>query len=138
MRKAIKPGDKREFRRIIESGDVAAFHGKVVHPVCSTFALARDIEWTTRLFVLDMTDPDEEGIGTFLTIDHKNPAFVGEEILYTGWVDQLHGNELTCFYEARVGERLVAVGKTGQKIIPRTKINDIFKEHGYLPLNNEG
>jgi fluoroacetyl-CoA thioesterase len=133
MKTTVKPGDRREYRRIVQSGDIASFHGKEVHPVCSTFSLARDIEWTTRLFVLDMIGPDEEGIGTFLTIEHKNPAFVGEEIMYTGWVDQLNGNELTCFYEARVGERLVAVGKTGQKIISRAKINDIFKAQGYLP-----
>jgi fluoroacetyl-CoA thioesterase len=133
MKTTVKPGDRREYRRIVQSRDIASFHGKEVHPVCSTFSLARDIEWTTRLFVLDMIGPDEEGIGTFLTIDHKNPAFVGEEITYTGWVDQLNGNELTCFYEARVGERLVAVGKTGQKIISRAKINDIFKAQGYLP-----
>lgn len=132
MRITIKPGDKREYRRIVESGDVASFHGKEVHLVCSTFSLARDIEWTTRLFILDIADTGEEGIGTFLTIDHKSPAFVGEEIIFTGWVDQLHGNELTCFYEARVGDRLIAVGKTGQKIISRLKINDIFKAHGYL------
>jgi predicted thioesterase len=98
MKTTVKPGDRREYRRIVQSGDTASFHGKEVHPVCSTFSLARDIEWTTRLFVLDMIGPDEEGIGTFLTIDHKNPAFVGEEIMYTGWVDQLNGNELTCFY----------------------------------------
>ena len=50
------------------------FSGKVVHPVCATFALARDIEWTTRQFVLQMRDDDEEGIGTMLTIDHRSPA----------------------------------------------------------------
>jgi predicted thioesterase len=67
-----------------------------------------------------------------LSIDHKSPAFVGEEIIFTAWVDQVNGNELICFYEARVGDRLVALGKTGQKILKRERIMEIFDRHGFL------
>lgn len=133
MRALIKPGDKREYKKVVSKSDLAIFHDRPIHPVCSTFALARDIEWTTRLFVLDVVDQNEEGIGTMLTIDHKGPAFEGEEIIFTGWVDQLNGDELICFYEARVGERLVAIGKTGQRIMKKEKIDAIFKAHGFLP-----
>ena len=105
---------------------MASFQGKVVHPVCATFTLAREIEWATRQFVLEMRDDDEEGIGTSLTIDHRGPAFVGEEIVFTAWVDEIKDYELTCTYEAKVGERLVATGKTGQKILKREKIARLF------------
>lgn len=127
MKNNVKPGDQREYRAVVKSTDVASFHNEIVHPVYSTFALARDIEWTTRLFVLDMLEGDEEGIGIFLSVDHKSPAFVGEEIIFTAWVDHLDGNELFCFYEARVGDRLIALGRTGQKILKREKINRIFE-----------
>jgi fluoroacetyl-CoA thioesterase len=100
----------------------------VVHPVCATFALAREIEWTTRQFVLEMIDPDEEGVGTYLSIDHKSPAFAGEEIIFTAKIDQLNNHELICSYEAKVNGRLIAVGKTGQKILKREKINRIFNQ----------
>jgi predicted thioesterase len=132
MNMKFKPGDKKEYRRIVGEADVAAFHGEVVHSVCATYILARDIEWTSRQFVLEISAPDEEGIGTFLSIDHKSPAFVGEEIIFTAWVDQVNGNELICFYEARVGDRLVALGKTGQKILKRERIMEIFDRHGFL------
>ena len=126
MKAGFQKGDTVEFRTVVTSGDVAAFQGEVVHPVCATFALARDIEWTTRQFVLAMREDDEEGIGTFLSINHKSPAFVGEEIVVTAHIEQLAGNELICAYEARVGERLIAEGKTGQKILKREKIEKIF------------
>ena len=99
----FKPGDKKQFRRIIEASDIASFHNEVVHAVYATFSLARDAEWTTRQFVLEMKEDGEEGIGTFLTVEHKGPAFVGEEIIFTAWVDQIEGNQLICFYEAKVG-----------------------------------
>lgn len=110
----------------VKPEDVAAFNGEVVHQVCSTFTLAREIEWTTRQFVLDLRDDDEEGIGTHVSIDHKSPAFVGEDIIFTARIDSLVNGELICSYEAHVGERLIAVGKTGQKILKRDKISKIF------------
>lgn len=110
----------------VQPGDVAAFNGQIVHPVCSTFVLAREIEWTTRQFVLDLRDEDEEGIGTHVSIDHKSPAFVGEDIIFTARIDMFDNGELICAYEARVEDRLIASGKTGQKILKRDKIKRIF------------
>ena len=129
MKEIFKAGDLKQYRTVVKPQDVASFHGVVIHDVCSTFALARDIEWTTRLFVLDMKDADEEGVGTFLQVHHEGPAFVGEEIVFTGIYESLAGRELTCTFEARVGDRLIAKGKTGQKILTLEKINSIFA-HG--------
>jgi fluoroacetyl-CoA thioesterase len=126
MKQIFKPGDKKEYRRVIEAGDEAAFHNETVHHVYATFSLGRDAEYTTRQFVLDMRDDDEEGVGTFLSVEHKNPAFTGEEIVFTAWVDHIERNELICFYEARVGNRLIAMGKTGQKILKKEKLLRIF------------
>jgi fluoroacetyl-CoA thioesterase len=127
MKETFKPGDSKEYKRVVQAQDVAAFHGEVVHPVCSTFSLARDIEWTTRQFVLEMKEESEEGVGTFLTVEHKGPAFVGEEILFKGKIEQINGHELICSYEAHVGSRLIAVGKTGQKILKKEKIDKLFR-----------
>lgn len=107
---------------------MAAFDGEVVHPVCATFTLAREIEWATRQFVLEMRGDDEEGIGTFLVIDHKSPAFVGEVIIFTARFYNLIGNELICSFEAKVNDRIIATGKTGQKILKREKINKLFSK----------
>jgi predicted thioesterase len=125
--KSIDPETRKEYKYIVQDNDVASFHGEVVHAVCATFVLAREIEWTTRQFVLDMRDSDEEGIGTSLTIDHKSPAFIGEEIIFTAWITRINGIELICGYEARVHDRLVASGSTGQKILKRDKLNAIVK-----------
>jgi fluoroacetyl-CoA thioesterase len=128
MKTIFKAGDKKEYRKTVQPEDVAAFNGEIVHPVCATFSLAREIEWTTRQFVLEMKDDDEEGIGTFLTIEHKGPAFIGEEIVFTGTIDMIKDHELICSFEARTKDRLVAAGKTGQKILKREKIKQLFKQ----------
>ena len=127
MKNIFKVGDRKEYRRVIGPDDVAAFHGKVVHPVCATFALARDIEWTSRQFVLQMCEEDEEGVGTLLTVHHKSPAFVGQEVSISATVEQINGNELICSYEASVNDRLIASGQTGQKIFKKEIIDKLFQ-----------
>lgn len=128
MKYIFRPGDKKQTAYLIKDEDVASFHGKVVHPVCATFTLAREIEWATRQFVLEMRDEDEEGLGTFLSIDHKGPAFAGEELIIEATVESLNDHELICSYIAQVGTRIIASGKTGQKILKRDKIKKLFSK----------
>lgn len=126
MKNLFAPGDQKFFTRTVSSGDVAAFHGETVHDVLATFALARDFEWSSRLFFLELKEDDEEGVGTFLSIEHKGPAFVGEEVIFTATVEKLEGTVLTCAIEAKVNDRLIASGKTGQKMLKRERLKKIF------------
>jgi len=128
LKDIFKTGDIKQTSYKVVVEDVASFRGTVVHPVCATFTLAREIEWSTRQFVLDMRENDEEGVGTFLSVEHKSPAFVGDEIIFTARFDALSGNELICSFEAKVDSRIIAIGKTGQKILKRNTINRIFKK----------
>jgi len=129
MKNIFKPGDQKPFSRIVLEIDCAIFNGELLHRVCSTFALARDFEWSSRLFFLEMKEDDEEGVGTMLSIDHKSPAFVGEEVVFTATVDKVEKNELICTIEARVSDRIIATGKTGQKMLKKEKLNALFRQN---------
>lgn len=124
---ALKKKDQKTHRFVVRPTDVAVFDGVVVHEVCSTFALAREIEWSSRLFVLEMKQDDEEGIGTMLAIDHRSLAMIGDEVEIVATVGSIKNNELICDITAMVGERIVATGKTGQKILKKEKIKQLFK-----------
>ena len=126
MQNKFKPGDSKVMEVEVKEEDLASFGGEVVHKVCSTFALARNIEWATRQYVLEMRDEDEEGIGTFISIDHKSPALEGELLTIMSSVEKFEDNELICAYQARVGDRVIAEGKTGQKILKKDRIEKIF------------
>ncbi len=127
MQHMFKPGDTKTFERVVRPEDTAAFEGDEVHPVYATFALARDAEWVCRLFVLDMKDADEEGIGTFVTVNHKSPALVGATVTFKATVLRLEANELVCHYEATCGGRVVAVGEQGQKVLKKEKLRRLFE-----------
>jgi fluoroacetyl-CoA thioesterase len=126
MKVIFKPGDVKVYTKKVTESDVAAFHGTVLHPVYATFALARDFEWSSRLFFLEMKEDDEEGVGTFLQIEHHSPAQVGEDVQIFATIESITGNELICIIEARSGERMIASGKTGQKMLKKEKLKRLF------------
>ncbi len=120
-------GATKTFTKIVNESDIAGFEGGMVHPVYATFALGRDAEWCCRLFVLDMKEETEEGIGTFLSIYHKSPALLGSTVVFTASVKSIKGNEIICTYKAEVAGRLIAEGEQGQKIIKKEKLNQLFE-----------
>ena len=123
---SINPGDTRTYIKHVTVADFARFEDGLVHAVCSTFSLAQAAEWAGRLFVLEMKGEDEEGIGTSLTINHKSPAFEGDEIAIVATLEKYDGHEVICSYKATVGDRLVADGQTGQKILKKEKLARIL------------
>ncbi len=126
MRNIFLPGDQKHFSKVVTDLETAKFDSGEVHPVYATFALAKDAEWVCRLFVIDMKEEDEEGIGTALQIDHQSPAKIGETVEFTAVLDEVKGSSVKCSFVAKVGERIIATGSTGQKILKISRIEQIF------------
>ena len=126
MKHLFNKGDKRYFTKVVKEADTATFESGQVHPVYATFSLARDAEWACRLFVLEMKEEDEEGIGTMITVEHISPAIIGSKVTFEATVKSIGGNEIICTYEARVGSRLIAKGEQGQKVLKKEKIERLF------------
>lgn len=121
-------GDQLTYHRTIATNDTAVFDTGAVHPVYATFALGRDAEWACRLFVLQMKESDEEGIGTYLHVQHHAPALPGDDVTFTATLKAIHQHEVICTFEAHVGNRKIASGETGQKIISKQKLEQLFNK----------
>ena len=132
MQNPFQTGDKQHFQRMVRLEDCATFESGNVHPVYSTFALARDAEWTCRLFVLEVKESDEEGIGTFIQVEHQSPALAGEQVNFEAVLESVIKNEIICAFTAKCGDRLIASGKQGQKILKKQKLQTLFEKlkHG--------
>ncbi len=125
MKHVFAPGDRKSLRFTVGEQDLAAFETGVVHQFYGTFALGRDVEWTCRQFVLEMKDEDEEGIGTFLNIKHHSPALLGEQVYIEAEVILSESHTLDCSYTVKVGDRLIASGIQGQKILKKEKLERV-------------
>jgi fluoroacetyl-CoA thioesterase len=127
MNNIFKKGETKQFTKVVQTNELASFETGIVHPVYSTFALARDAEWSGRLFVLEMKEDDEEGIGTSISIQHKSPAFQGEEILFTATFEEItERNEIITSFVATSSNRVIAKGTQGQMILKKEKIKILF------------
>lgn len=126
MKNIFKVNDKKQHYKLVSESDLASFEVGMVHPFCSTFVLAREMEWSSRLFVLEMLDEDEEGIGTRLEISHLSPALEGEELIIEAIIASIEHHEIICKIEVTVGERVIAEGITGQKILKKTKLANLI------------
>jgi predicted thioesterase len=130
MKNPFQPGDIKTYTYTATEADTARFESGEVHAVYSTFALARDAEWAGRLFVLEMKEADEEGIGTGITVNHRSPALLGQEVVFTATLAEVNKNEVVVDYVAKAGDRIVADGKTWQKILKREKLDRLFESLG--------
>ncbi len=126
MKNPFHTGDIQTFVHVVTDADAARFESGEVHNVYSTFALSRDAEWAGRLFVLQMKEEGEEGIGTGITVTHHSPALMGQEVVFVATLSEVNKNEVIVDYTAKVGDRLVGSGKTWQKIIKKEKLDALF------------
>lgn len=126
MKNPFQKGDIKIFETRVDKNDIASFQGSIVHEVYSTFALARDAEWACRLFVLEMKEEDEEGIGVRLCIDHLSPAFIGAKVRIIAKLEKVEKNNVVCTFEAFSKDQVIARGEQVQKILKKKKIKAIF------------
>lgn len=124
--KFFEQGDVKVHEFVVTEEHLASFADGLVHPVCSTFVLAREMEWSSRLFVLDMCGENEEAVGTMLHIDHKSPASLGDHVVVKAIYQSLTNHQLVCDVLVTVGDGLIAKGQTEQKILSKEKISQIF------------
>lgn len=120
------PGDIKIYSKVVQSSEIAAFESGMVHPLYATFYLTKDAEWSTRLFVLEMKEEDEEGIGTFIEVYHRSPVLVGSKVDFYATLEEVEGNAIICSFSAKVGDRVIADGRTGQKILKKEKLNAVI------------
>jgi len=127
MKNPYQIGDVEVYHTTVTPDKLAQFDAGLVHPVYSTFALAKDAEWACRLFVLNMKEEGEEGIGSFVSVNHVAPAPLGSAVEIRATLQEVTGNKIVCSYQAFCGERLIAEGSQTQKIINKTKFDALIE-----------
>ena len=127
MKNPFTPGDIKVFRTEVTEEKLAAFDAGLVHPVYSTFALGKDAEWACRLFVLEMKESGEEGIGSYLSIKHLAPAPLGSKVMIEARLEEVIKNEVTCTFIASANDMVIAEGRQIQRIIEKAKFDSLIK-----------
>lgn len=122
MKNPFQVGDKKTYEYKVKPEDFASFEGEgLIHPVLSTFRIAQCAEWVCRLFVHEMKEEGEEGVGVMVSVQHHAPALENETVLFTAELMNVEKNKVLCQWNAKVHDRLIASGEQIQKIINKKK-----------------
>jgi len=120
-------GDVKTFLTKVTEAKLAQFEAGRVHAVYSTFAVAQDAEWCCRLFVLDMLESGEEGVGSFIDVRHLSPALLGSDVRIEAKLMRVEGNMIRCSYKVWCSERLIAEGEQEQRILDRVRFEKLLR-----------
>ena len=113
----VAEGATAAHRHTVTEADVAAFADGVVHRVYGTASMVRDMEYAARLVLLDLLEPDEEGVGAEVWCRHLAPVPVGATVELIATATEQGGRRLVCSVEARHDGRLVGEGRVTQVVI---------------------
>jgi len=120
MRPGFEPGLVRELIIEVTEEMCPAFDGVVVHRVYSTWSVAHHFELAARKVLVDYLEPDEEGIGSHLSIDHISPCPVGRTVRVRAELIEITQDgypRVICDVSAYDGDRLLARGKQVQVVM---------------------
>jgi fluoroacetyl-CoA thioesterase len=126
VKNPFQTGNTKTYHTRVTEDKLAVFDAGMVHPVYSTFALGKDVEWACRLFVLEMKEVGEEGVGASLSIEHLYPAPLDSEVCITATLQRVEKNKVICTWEAHANGHCIAKGEQVQRIIVKEKFDQLI------------
>ena len=128
MESSLQVGNTASHSFLVTPEMQPVFSNEIIHPVCSTWDMAHQFEVVARKTLEPHLSEGEEGIGSFLSIEHRSPAPIGENVLLEAVVTECDASSLVCTITARIGSRVCASGKQIQRILPSSTIHELIKK----------
>ena len=101
---------------------VAAFDGRMIHPVLSTVSMVYYMEWVGRKVILPFLEEGEEGIGASINVRHRAPAPVGKTVMFVATVKACTPQKVVCDIIAEHDQTIVGECEFVQVIWPKEKL----------------
>lgn len=128
METSLQVGNTSVHTFLVTQDMQPSFEDKIIHPVCSTWNMAHQFEVVARKTLEPHLSEGEQGIGSFLSIEHRSPAPLGKKVRIEAIVTECDHSTLVCSITARIGSRVCATGKQIQRILPSSTINELIKK----------
>ena len=120
MKAGFLSGIIRELSVVVSDDMCPAFDGVIVHRVYSTWSAAHHFEMAARKVLVDFLEAHEEGVGSYLSVDHLAPCPVGRIVRVRAELIEVtddHHPRVVCNVSAYDGDRLLARGKQVQVVM---------------------
>jgi fluoroacetyl-CoA thioesterase len=114
---------------VVVSDDMTVEFGELgaLHPVYATYWMAKHMEEAGRKIILPFLEPDEDGVGSALSLRHHAPVLPGARLEVIARYEKTDGNRIHARCEVRdEAGTLVGEGSTEQVVLPRDSLTHRF------------
>ena len=121
MKASFLPGVSRTTRVVVDRNKTIGFMGEEGR-VYSTPFLVGDIEYTCRDLIKEYADPDEDSVGTEVSVKHLAPTLPGMTVEITATVKAIEGRKVTFEVSAKDDVEAISAGMHWRFIVdvPKT------------------
>jgi len=134
MKPELQVGNTAEVEITVTDDMCPAFDGVVVHRVYSTWSMAHHMELAARKVLAPHLEDHEQGIGSYLSIEHLAPTPVGHRVRVVAEAVELGPTTLVCdvnaYHIQPDGKKHVGKGRQVQRILPREKLRAMIERAG--------
>jgi len=145
MKEGLRPGVSRTNTIVVDRGRSIDFMGEEGR-VYSTPNLVRDIEVTCRELLLDYCDPNEDSVGTDVSIKHLAPTLLDMKVEITATVAAVDGRRVSFEISAcddvepicagTHGRFVTAIDKTVERLKKKSaKASERAQDGGHAPAH---
>ncbi|NQW30018.1 MAG: hypothetical protein HQ472_05845 [Ignavibacteria bacterium] len=129
MKNEVKHG-VGELSIIVTKQMTAELDGTEIHPLYSTFWIAKHAETAARKAIELFFDENEDAVGSELSIQHLAMAPVGAQIHLKAAVVNVTGRRITCEFEVWQMQppKLIARGTQVQVVVTLGKIQEMIRD----------
>ena len=124
MREGLVPGVSADLRVLVTAEMTARLEGREIHRIYATYWMAYHFEVVARRVLEAFLEPEEEGIGYRVEVKHLGAVPIDQEVHLRAEFTGFEGSEMLCSVEARWKDRLVGVGRQGQRILLRKDLEE--------------
>ena len=128
MKTTIQVGNTANISFSVTENMQAMFNGRVIHPVCSTWDMAHQFEIAARKALEEHLEDEEQGIGSFLSINHVKPAPLEAVVEIQATITDLDKTSVVCEITATVQGEVCAMGNQVQRVLPSSTITRLIDE----------
>jgi len=127
MKAGFLPGITREISVNVTEDMCPAFGGVIIHRCYSTWSVAHHMELAARMVLVDYLDPDEEGIGAHVSVDHLAPCTIGKTVRVTAELVEASDRRAVCQMRVHDGDRLLATGRQVQVVMKKEALRRLLE-----------
>ena len=108
---------------VVGENMVAAFDGKTVHRVLSTFHLVYYSEYAARKLIEPYFEDGEDAAGAEICLRHLSPSRVGDSIEISASLLSIAGRKIVCEIKGTNAGRIICEGTQTQFLIDRRELD---------------